>query len=127
MFNLLHTAMTEELTFEKLPQAVAQLFTKLNHIEKLLTERSNSPHHESDHWFDLEELVNYDPEKRSKPTFYSYVHRHLIPYHKRGKKLVFLKSEIDQWLKAGRRKTIEEIEKEAISFLTTKKKGGKND
>ncbi|MDR1342763.1 MAG: helix-turn-helix domain-containing protein [Prevotellaceae bacterium] len=28
-----------------------------------------------------------------------------IPYHKKGKKLMFLKSEIDNWLKEGRRKT----------------------
>ena len=119
--------MTEELTFDRLPQAVAQLFRKLTHIEKLLSESNKSSYHETDRWFDLNELVKYDPEKRSKPTFYGYVHRQEIPFHKNGKKLIFLKSEIDQWLKKGRKRTIEEIEEEAISSLITKKKGGRND
>ena len=123
--KLIHTAMPEEISFNSLPHAVAQLLTKLNHIEKLLSEKSNSPHYDSDRWFDLDELVRYDPEKRSKPTFYGYVHRQEIPYHKRGRKLIFLKSEIDQWLKGGRRKTIEEIEEEAFFSLNSKKRGGK--
>lgn len=72
-----------------------------------------------DRWFDLDELTDYDPEKRTRATFYGYVHRKEIPFHKRGKKLYFLKSEIDEWLKAGRKKTVDEIEADA------KKEGGK--
>jgi len=78
-----------------------------------------------DQWFDLNELVKYDPEKRTKPTFYGYIHKGIIPYHKRGKKLIFLKSEIDNWLRQGRKKTNAEIEANAENYLI--KKGGSNE
>ncbi len=89
---------------------------------ELQPQKSNQPN--PDRWFDLNELVDYDPEKRSKPTFYNYVHKGTIPYHKRKKKLIFLKSEIDEWLKSGRVKTNAEIETDADDYLT--KKGLKN-
>jgi hypothetical protein len=52
------------------------------------------------------------------------VHSGLIPVHKGGKKLRFLKSEIDNWIKQGRKKTLAETASEAESYL--KKKGGNN-
>ena len=76
---------------------------------------------ESDRWLDLNELIAYDPEKRSKPTFYGYVHEKSVPFHKRGKKITFLKSEIDIWLKSGRKQTKSEIEAEDGQYLTNKK------
>jgi hypothetical protein len=85
---------------------------------------SQIPSTETDCWFDLNELCNYLPEKPAKPTVYGWVHSSIIPFHKRAKKLFFLKSEIDLWLKTGRRKTLAEIAGEADSYLTTKKKGG---
>ena len=102
-----------DITFDSLPNAVTQIFTKLENIERLLDKLSDDPQQESDHWLDLNDLVQYDPEKRSKQTFYGYVHKRTIPFHKSEKKIIFLKSEIDDWLKQGRRKTRAEIEAEA--------------
>ena len=68
---------------------------------------------DSEKWFDIDELCNYLPDKPKKATIYGYVRLKTIPYHKGGKKLRFLKSEIDAWLKLGRRKTVIEIEGEA--------------
>jgi excisionase family DNA binding protein len=79
---------------------------------------------ETDRWFDLNELCIYHPDKPSKPTVYGWVHSGLIPVHKGGKKLRFLKSEIDNWIKQGRKKTLAETASEAESYL--KKKGGNN-
>jgi hypothetical protein len=47
-----------------------------------------------------------------------------IPVHKGGKKLRFLKSEIDDFLKQGRKKTLAETASEAETYL--KNKGGNN-
>jgi excisionase family DNA binding protein len=80
---------------------------------------------ETDRWFNLSELCNYHPDKPSKPTVYGWVNAGIIPVHKGGKKLRFLKSEIDEWLKQGRKKTISETEIEPLNYL--KKKGGKNE
>ena len=90
--------------------------------------RRNSPAQqlptETDRWFDLSELCIYHPDKPSKPTVYGWVNAGTIPVHKGGKKLRFLKSEIDSWLRQGRKKTLAETAKEADSYL--KKKGGRN-
>ncbi|HAQ18431.1 MAG TPA: DNA-binding protein [Prolixibacteraceae bacterium] len=110
------------VTFENLPASVHQIYQKLENMERLLLEKSNNNQPLPDCWFDLNELVEYDPEKRSKATFYGYVHERAIPFHKRGKKITFLKSEIDFWLKSGRRKTFLETAVEADQFLENKKR-----
>ncbi|QHT71185.1 helix-turn-helix domain-containing protein [Rhodocytophaga rosea] len=76
----------------------------------------------SDQWFDLTELCEYLPDKPVKATVYGWVHSSVIPFHKRAKKLFFLKSEIDQWLKSGRRKTLVETANEAENYLSNCKK-----
>jgi excisionase family DNA binding protein len=64
-------------------------------------------------------------DKPSKATVYGWVNAGTIPVHKGGKKLRFLQSEIDHWMKQGRRKTLNEIAGEAEQYLT-KKRGGRN-
>ena len=108
------------LTFEQLPAAVKQIWNKLDAIEKLLhTGRETQT--ETDQWFNLDELCNYLPDKPAKPTVYGWVHTAIIPNHKSGKKLRFLKSEIDLWLKSGRRKTQAETAAEANEYITRKR------
>ncbi len=114
-----------ELTFNELPKAVTQLCDKLDNIERLLLLKSNEQPPEADHWFDLNELCLYLPDKPAKATAYGWVHSGVIPHHKGQKKLRFLRSEIDQWLKTGKRKTIAELASNAEAYLK-KKKGGKN-
>ena len=115
----------ENLTLEALPKAFAHLTYEVSEIKRLLIEKSNEQQTETDHWFDLNELCNYHPDKPSKPTVYGWVNVGIIPVHKGGKKLRFLKSEIDAWLKLGRKKTLAETAIEADTYL--KKKGGNNE
>jgi len=49
----------------------------------------------------------------SVPTIYGLVQRAEIPVNKRGKRLYFSKQELTDWIKAGRKKTNDEISKEA--------------
>lgn len=95
-----------------------------NSIKKVLSIKQAEQPTEIDRWFDLNELCIYHPDKPSKPTVYGWVNTSTIPVHKGGKKLRFLKSEIDNWLKQGRKKTFAETAKEAEIYL--KKKGGNN-
>ena len=106
--------------FEVIEARLCNIENLLQNFQQYVEDQTTQP--EPDRWFDLNELIEYDPEKRTKPTFYGYVHRNEIPYHKRGKKLLFLKSEIDEWLKSGRKKTFQEISKEADNYLNTTKK-----
>jgi excisionase family DNA binding protein len=103
---------------------IRQLFRQEleNYFEN--NKQSSEPQPEPDRWFDLNELCQYIPDKPSKPTVYGWVSAGTIPVHKGGKKLRFLKSEIDNWLKQGRKKTLAETASEAETYL--KKKGGNN-
>jgi excisionase family DNA binding protein len=116
--------LTESLTLETLPKAFTHLTNEVREIKRLLLENSNEQPIEADRWFDLNELCSYHPDKPSKPTVYGWVNLGAIPVHKGGKKLRFLKSEIDNWLKQGRKKTLAETASEAEAYL--KKKGGNN-
>lgn len=113
-----------EMTFEQLPKAFTNLTNEVSEIKRLLLEKSNEQSTESHRWFNLNELCNYHPDKPSKPTVYGWVNAGSVPVHKNGKKLRFLKSEIDNWLMQGRKKTNTETASEAESYI--KKKGGKN-
>jgi hypothetical protein len=104
------------ITFEQLPQAVTQLFNKLENIEQLLLNRSKESE-PKDQWLNLTELCLYRPDKPAKATVYGEVHSSKIPFHKKGKKLYFLKSEIDNWLSLGRKHTKTEILSEAYEKL----------
>lgn len=52
-----------------------------------------------------------------KPTLYGWVHDRKIPFMKVGKRLMFEKSIIDEWILNTRRKTFDEIEMEAQNHL----------
>jgi excisionase family DNA binding protein len=115
----------EGLTLETLPKAFTRLTYEVSEIKRLLLERSNEQPTETDRWFDLNELCAYHPDRPSKPTVYGWVNAGTIPVHKGGKKLRFLKSEIDLFLKQGKKKTLAETASEAESYLLTKKGGRK--
>ena len=109
----------ENLTLETLPKAFLSLTYEVSEIKRLLLEASEPK--EVDSWFDLSELCNYHPDHPTKPTVYGWVNAGSIPVHKGGKKLRFLKSEIDAWLRQGRKKTIAQTASEADQYLNSKK------
>ena len=82
---------------------------RLSNIESLLLDIKHLPKETStnvkkelaDQWLDLAELCAYLPGRPAKATVYSYVSNELIPFHKKRKRLFFIKSEIDAWLKQG--------------------------
>ncbi len=117
--------MNTDLTFNDLPKAVARLTNKVSELSSLILKEAEAETNKTEQtevWFDLNELIEYDPEKRKKPTWYSKISRNEVPHYKRGKKVYFLKSEIDEWLKQGRKKTNSEIEAEAETYLSKLKK-----
>ena len=114
----------ESLTLETLPKAFGELTNEVREIKRLLLDISDERPNETDQWLDLNELCLYHPDKPTKPTVYGWVNAGIIPVHKGGKKLRFLKSEIDNWLKQGRKKTLAETAAEADAYLTNRKKKG---
>lgn len=50
--------------------------------------------------------------KLAPQTIYGFTSKRLIPFIKRGKKLYFKKNELEQWLDEGKKKSIDELDKE---------------
>jgi excisionase family DNA binding protein len=60
-----------------------------------------------------------------KPTIYSKTSQKEIPHFKRGKKLYFKRSELEQWLISGRVLTNTELDSIAERITVKNSKGGK--
>lgn len=58
----------------------------------------------------------------TKPTIYGYCQNNAIPYHKKNGRLFFFKSEIIDWIKTGKQKTIKELEADNDAYLSSIKK-----
>jgi predicted DNA-binding transcriptional regulator AlpA len=54
----------------------------------------------------------------AKPSIYGLVHKNKIPFHKKSKRLYFLKSEILDWIKSGKQTTKSELEIRANEYLS---------
>jgi len=57
---------------------------------------------QEDEFMTIDELAKFI--SMTKGSIYGLVHKNAIPYHKKGK-LYFLKSEIMDWIKEGKRET----------------------
>ncbi|MFE3866472.1 helix-turn-helix transcriptional regulator [Flavobacterium sp. LS2P90] len=54
----------------------------------------------------------------AKTSVYGLVHKNKIPYHKKSKRLYFLKSEILDWVKSGKQESKSELEIRANEYLS---------
>jgi len=96
-----------EETFENIPKKIFEIFRQNEKIfqqnEEILEQlRRINPPKQAEQHFDIDEVCIYLPQKPARATVYGWVHTNHIPFHKRGKNLYFLKSEIDNWLMQGK-------------------------
>jgi Helix-turn-helix domain len=64
-----------------------------------------APTEQPDRWLDVNQLSAYLPDNPKTETIYEKARSGEYPAHKKGKKWYFLTSEINQYLKTGRKKT----------------------
>ena len=106
-------------TFDQLPYVVAQLTNELQELKNLLLQKVNSNP-------EIETPLNIKDVSKltelSLPTLYGYVQRNEIPFYKKGNRLKFFKSEIIDWIKTGKQKTIKEVEADTDQFLSNRRK-----
>lgn len=72
-------------------------------VQKALSDHSKQKTDPGVKWFNLTELCEYLPDKPAKQTMYGKISRNQFPHYKDGKKLRFLKSEVDEYLMRGKR------------------------
>jgi len=112
---------SEQISFNELPQAMAYLIQKVERLESMLS-KPYLEQPDSDKWFNVQELCEFLPDKPARQTVYGWIGQKLIPYHKKGKKLQFLKSEIDAWLLGDKRQSVAELQAEAAEFVAKKER-----
>lgn len=113
----------EVKTLEEMPKALSYLINKVESLQQEVnTLRNKQQVSESPRWMNIDELCAYHPSHPKKQTVYEWVSKKTIPYHKMTKGLMFLQSEIDEWLKSGARKTEEDLMREAQAFINSKSK-----
>ncbi len=98
-------------TFEQLPQAVNELHDKLTKIEQLLTEQKPGSENAIDELLTVHQTAEL--LSLSVPTIYTLIAKGEIPVMKRSKRCYFSKTEILEYLKAGRKRTNSEVKAEA--------------
>lgn len=116
--------MTEEMaTFENMPQMIATLLHEVvalrEHLRQLVRPTEDKPGMQ---WLNVDELREYLPSHPRRQTIYSWTSTRRIPFHKKGRSIMFDKAEIDAWLQeSDYMKSVEEIEREAEEFINEKR------
>lgn len=88
------------IRFEDLPEAVQWIKNKLTEIALKIDRMHGNAieKEEPPQWFSIQELCDYLPEHPAIQTVYTWTSANRIPYYKEGKRIRFLKSEIDKWM-----------------------------
>ena len=111
-----------EITFEQLPKAFAHLQETVNEIKRLLLQKETAPNPEPEKLLTVQEAAKF--LSLSVPTIYGLISKGELPVIKRSKRCYFSNIELLEYMKAGRKKTVDEIKSEADNFLNSRKKRG---
>ena len=114
----------ENLTFDKLPEAVTMLTKEVSELKRLLIEKQEQPTTPPEQLLTIQQAAEF--LSLTVPTMYSKVSKGELPVMKRSKRLYFSRTELLDYLKDGRKKSNAEIEQEAKAYLSNNKKGLNN-
>ena len=93
--------MANEITFDKLPQAVGYLTEQVERIHKIVAVLQPQTAIDKHRIVEIDEACQIT--RKAKPTTYTLARKGLIPAYKRGKKLYFYEDELLQWIESSRK------------------------
>lgn len=99
---------TQISSFEELPKAVSEILNQLGQIKYRLDSLSNEE--EKPELIDIQEAAKL--LQIAVPTLYNKVSKREVPHLKKGKRLLFHRSELLEYLNSGRRKTSADSDEE---------------
>lgn len=115
-------------TFDMIPVLMANLLEdnkiladKLEALSRKISASLKEDCKEDDQRMDVTEAQKYIPGHPAVQTIYGWTSNNLIPYHKVGKRIYFVKSELDAWLSKEQHKSQQDLLKEAENFVNNKK------
>lgn len=116
-------------TFEMLPTLMLNLIednkvlsAKLDAINRKLS-ASMGNNRDEDERMDVTEAQKYIPGHPAVQTIYGWTSNNLIPFHKVGKRIYFLKSELDAWLSKEQHKSKDDLREEAEEYANSHRRG----
>lgn len=104
----------EEITFEKLPQAITYLTEQVDELKQLVSVLQ-PPASEKHVLVEIDDACRII--KKAKPTIYALVRKGLLPSYKKGKKLYFYEDELLGWIENGRRNTPQQNYKDMLTTI----------
>ena len=114
----------DEITFDKLPEAVAYLIKEITQIKEMVECNQNqNPFPAKRIPIGIDEACQII--SKAKPTVYALVRKRLLPCYKNGKKLYFFEDELLECIAKGKKKTLSEIESEAETEYKKRKAAGR--
>ena len=93
--------MANEITFDKLPQAVGYLTEQVERIHKIVAALQPQTAIDKHRIVEIDEACQIT--RKAKPTIYTLARKGIIPAYKRGKKLYFYEDELLKWIEEGRK------------------------
>ncbi len=113
----------DQITFDQLPNAVSRLHSRMDSMETMLENLSRFKPHEPDELLTVEQCAEF--LSISVQTVYGLIARNQLPVMKRSKRCYFLKSDLLNYLKEGKKKSPAEIAVGIATNLHSKRKGGR--
>ena len=105
----------EQITFDKLPQAVGYLTEQMEQIRQMVAALQPQTSSDKHRLIEIDEACKIT--RKAKPTIYTLARKGLIPAYKKGKKLYFYEDELLAWIENGRRKTSEQTYEEMLANM----------
>ena len=111
-------------TFDMIPMLMANLLednkilsAKLDAINKKISAPVGNK--DDDQRMDVTEAQKYIPSHPAVQTIYGWTSNNMIPYHKVGKRIYFVKSELDAWLSKEQHKSQADLQLEAENYVNS--------
>ena len=113
-----------QITFNDIPQLMVDVLAKLKELDEKMDRLAPSVKADEPQWFNVSALIDYLPNHPAEQTIYGWTCAKKIPFHKRGKSILFNKAEIDEWLNdSTHHKSVLELERDAMSYISSKRNG----
>lgn len=112
-------------TFDMIPMLMANLLednkilsAKIDALNKKISmSASTNKKDDNNERMDVTEAQKYIPGHPAIQTIYGWTSNGQIPYHKIGKRIYFVKSELDKWLSQGLQKSSDILSQEAEEYV----------
>lgn len=113
--------MDKELTFEKLPSKVVELCGEIKELKEVIMALTNKQDSQA-----AKEFINAEEAAQllniSKNTIYSKSSNGLIPAIKRGNRIYFVRTELEEYMRTGKFSSVEKLKEDAITNLSKNRK-----